>query len=164
MVFFKTAALLLALAVSANGLIKFEGLFNNENIPSTGKEWISISKGQEVQPADFSNEKPEVAAKMRATLQRMLTNGNDYYDYDANFVDGSTPYYEDEQQAWRYLGLFIDCNPEPELSDDDGNDDDYVNEQGRLLEGSQDENVNNTCIRYVLWAAVRFVVWNDVMC
>jgi len=89
-------------------------------------------------------------------------------------TDGSQDY-RDEQQAWRYLGLFVDCNPEAEIGDggcvhcdygdDDGSyyDDDSYNgddgggnndDQARFLQEGERENVNTTCNRYVLYAAV----------
>lgn len=74
------------------------------------------------------------------------------------YTDG-TQDYDDLQQAWRYLGMFIDCNPEEEIgsggecNDEDCGDDDYAGE--RFLEGSRD-NADTTCNRYVLYAAVSY--------
>lgn len=142
MKFLVTAALL----VSAVSALKVD-LMNGKNAPSTGQEWVTIGpNGHEAQPGDFSKHPPEMAAKLRATFQRTL-EGDGYKGYDMNFADSSVEY-PDEQQAWRYLGLFVDCNPEANLDEENGDE-----EEGRELSGSQD-NYDDTCTRYVLYAAV----------
>jgi len=72
-------------------------------------------------------------------------------DYDVD--DGWSSYLLDRNgesrdpysMAWRYLGMFMDCDP-----DDYGNDDDDVNSKdGRRLSGDSGDN----CVRKLLWAA-----------
>lgn len=152
MKYFAAAALLLN-SVSA---LKID-LLNAENAPSTGQEWVSIGRNQEAQIGDFSQYPPEKAARMRATFYRLLDEETaEEYDpspsvgYDQNFID-PTGYYPDEQQAWRYLGVFVDCNAEREYDEDQNDENDYRNLQSR------DEG-DNTCARYVLYGVVSFAV------
>jgi len=57
------------------------------------------------------------------------------------FVDTANTYYDGYQQAWRYLGWFVQCE---NSGGDQGNDDGY-----------QEKKINNyTCQRYLIWAAV----------
>lgn len=63
------------------------------------------------------------------------------------FADTSTTYYDGYQQAWRYLGWYVDCNG--------GSSRYYDRSGGGSHSGSGDEAVygNNYCQRYLMWAA-----------
>jgi hypothetical protein len=126
----------LSSAVSIGGAA-IDGMLKKSKIPSTGQEWVSVAPGAEVQLADFSAETPQTAARMKSTLNRMLSGTSERNgDYDTLFLDGTQTYYDEYAQAWRLLGMYIDCDA---VSDDDSNDNEY--ETG--------------CPRYLLWAAVR---------
>ena len=61
--------------------------------------------------------------------------------------------YDEYQQAWRYLGFFIDCEDDSRWA---SNDDYYGNNNNNYQQrnlGSHDEGTSDGCIRYVLWAA-----------
>jgi hypothetical protein len=68
------------------------------------------------------------------------------------FADTSTTYYDGYQQAWRYLGWYVDCNG--------GSSRYYDRSGGGSQSGSGDEAVygNNYCQRYLMWAAVSILI------
>jgi len=71
--------------------------------------------------------------------------------YSDVLVDGSTELYDDYAQAWRLLGLYVDCDGKR-----------FSEQQERKLEDAgeqqqqedQDQYYYQGCPRYLLWAAV----------
>jgi hypothetical protein len=90
------------------------------------KEWMSLSKTVDFIPAS------DQGSPLLRNAQKRLLN---YYKED--FVDGLETQYNEYAQAWRYLGLFMDC--------------DYVAQAQRRSLAADDGTV---CKRYLLWAAV----------
>ena len=72
---------------------------------------------------------------------RVLDSNDDFTSY---LVDEDGNEYEPYSLAWRYLGMYIDCDIDNENDDDDDDDD----EERRLDSGDGD------CERVLLWAAV----------
>lgn len=67
--------------------------------------------------------------------------------YAQSWADGVNQEWDDYQQAWRFLGFFIDCDDDSHWHYDD---DTYVQQYS----GSGDEEYTASgCPRYVLWAA-----------
>jgi hypothetical protein len=130
-----STALLLSSAVSIGGA-SIDGMLRKSKIPSTGQEWVSVAPGAEVQVADFSSETPQTAARMRNTLNRMLSGTSERQgDYNTIFLDGTQTYYDEYAQAWRLLGMYIDCDA--------------------VLTDDHEDEYQTGCFRYLLWAAVR---------
>jgi len=124
--------------------LKLDGFMLQSDAPSTGEEWKSISEKVQFQISSDFDEKDE---KMKNTLRLLLEGDQDSmparrrmdsqsnpYSKQAMFVDGQESYYEAYSQAWRYLGYYVDCNP------------DMDNDRRRLEDGGSD------CTRYLLWA------------
>lgn len=68
--------------------------------------------------------------------------------YGTNFfVDTDATYYDGYQQAWRYLGWYVQCGAPSDRY-----------EESHSHSGSQDQDDffkgNNWCQRYLIWAAV----------
>ena len=114
--------LFLALAWSATAF--------DEHRPSSDAEWITLSETESFQPAP-SNDNPRLRHAQRHLVE-----------YSSKFANGET-YYDEYSQAWRMLGMFIDCNPEKD-------------DRRRQLDEANvdDDGSENTCQRYLLWAAV----------
>ncbi|MGK3740976.1 MAG: hypothetical protein ACI8RD_010677 [Bacillariaceae sp.] len=79
------------------------------------------------------------------------------YDNDDNYqsylVDSDGNSYEPYAMAWRYLGMYIDCDVQQEYNDDDYDESDvYRRKKRRYLSGSG-SNDGDDCSRKVLWAA-----------
>jgi hypothetical protein len=102
------------------------------DMPS-GTHWMSLSKSVEFMPTDTQD-----APQLRAAQHRLLN----YFKDD--FADGLETQYNEYAQAWRYMGLYIDC------------DADVQNAQRRQLEQQQDNE--NACKRYLLWGAVSWLL------
>jgi hypothetical protein len=84
------------------------------------QEWISISETTQFQPASSTS--------LRKAQKRFLSG------YADGFVDGSETLYEEYAQAWRVLGLYVDCNTDAGLRRNLGDND-------------------SQCQRYIMWAA-----------
>lgn len=69
------------------------------------------------------------------TLERELASNDNEGSY---LVDKDGNAYEPYSLAWRYLGMYIDCDADKQVSDDNNS-------------GSGD---GNDCARKLLWAAV----------
>ena len=126
-----TALLLLAGLHSSSADILPKSM-DEISLPS-GEEWMSLSKSVDFMPA------PTQDSPMLRNAQKRLLN---YYKDD--FADGLETQYNEYAQAWRYLGLYMDC--------------DYVaqNQRRRLDQEAQDEAQDDgtICKRYLLWGAV----------
>lgn len=92
------------------------------------------------------------------TDQRRGLGSNDADYYSTYIVDKNGNEYEPYSLAWRYLGMYMDCDPQ-DYADDDYEEDDAQGDdeerrkamRERDLGGSQDEGGN--CERLLLWAA-----------
>lgn len=93
--------------------------------------------------------------------RRQQEDGEQDYDYQEEQQQGTNMYnkdvfaegqsdYDEYQQAWRYLGFFIDCEDSSRYSDDD---DMYGYNNNHRDMGSGDKGTSDGCNRYVLWAA-----------
>lgn len=103
------------------------------NLPS-GEEWMSLSKS-----VDFMAAPTQDSPLLRSAQQRLL---NFYKD---DFADGLETQYNEYAQAWRYLGLYMDCG--------------YVAQNRRLEQEAQDDG--SICKRYLLWGAVSLAPRNS---
>jgi hypothetical protein len=115
------------------------------NLP-TNKEWMSLTKSVDFMPANTEN-----SPFLRNAQKRLL---NYYKD---EFVDGLETQYDDYAQAWRYLGIFVDCsvyadNNRRKLDEAAAEGDDVADEADAAAAEVVDDGI--TCKRYLLWAAV----------
>ena len=86
------------------------------------------------------------------TLQRELGESND--NQGSYLVDENGDAYEPYSLAWRYLGMYVDCDPNEDSRNDQDDHDQDDHEQRKLESGSGD---GDDCSRKILWAAVSFV-------
>ena len=108
--------------------------------------------------------------------RQLLFGLNNDGEFSSQFVDAYGAEYSRQAQAWRFLGVYIDCRPSDEEEEQDdkrrrtegqdgeeeGNQQDQNQEQGnRDNEQNENEQVENgddqqrrICSRYALWAAV----------
>ena len=137
-------------------------VLNNNNafdLP-TDKEWMSLSKSVDYMPASMNDEN---ASFLRKAQNRLL---NYYKD---EFVDGLETQYDEYAQAWRYLGLYVDCNVYADnkrqlriLEEVEAEDEEVAEEEEAEEEVAEEEEVvddGKVCKRYLLWAAVSFACW-----
>jgi hypothetical protein len=110
---------------------------NERGIPTTGRDWVTMSEGKEFQPATVEHEDPVMQRRLAATQRRFL-------GYKENFIDGTETYYDPRSQNWRLLGFYIDCHAEDE--------DDHDRKRKRQLGEGDDDHAE--CQRYLLWAGV----------
>jgi hypothetical protein len=108
------------------------------------EEWISLSERVAFQPSKTSSN-TESDAMLRRSQSRLLS------EYTFSSVDGSETLYDDYAQAWRLLGLYVDCSTQVESEDRRLEED---NEDEAEEEGEEDEDEDEGCKRYMLWAAV----------
>lgn len=88
---------------------------------------------------------------LKDEVRRSLGGGGDGKDaFQSVLVDSDGNAYEPYAIAWRYLGLYIDCDDD---DDEEGADDD--DGEGRRLSG--DHGDDEDCSRKLLWAAVRCI-------
>jgi hypothetical protein len=134
--------------VSATGNKNKKNNNNNNNNAdgfNTGRDWVTLDNGVQFQPGQEMDPRIEHVRK--------LWSGNQDVDpYYEAFIDGGETYYDEHSQAWRALGLYIDC---------DANEADYDYDDCRR---SLQEDQQGGCLRYMLWAAVSTCVvdgWMD---
>jgi hypothetical protein len=79
--------------------------------------------------------------------------GSNDEDYSSYLVDKDGNEYEPYSLAWRYLGMYIDCDDadQEESNEDDQESDD---EKRRFLEEEDNGDDSGNCERVLLWAAV----------
>jgi len=132
-----------------------KGLLDKNNLPTTGKDWISLGDksgaGLEYQPNDFDDEDPETARRLRAIRDRTLLSWGTK-DYSTQFIDGGETYYDEYSQAWRLLGFYIDCDSPYEREGGCGGG--GGGENNNQQEVDENGNPAKNCVRYLLWAAV----------
>jgi hypothetical protein len=108
-------------------------------IPTTGADWISLNSKQEFQPATFDDHDASTAAQLVQAQRRFL-------GYRDNFVDGTETFYAERSQAWRLLGVYIDCDAQDE-------EDDHDRKLNKVKKERKLDDVQE-CQRYMLWAGV----------
>jgi hypothetical protein len=123
--------LLLSLSATLVSAVQLKGYLSKGNIPSSGKEWVTLDNGVEFQPSE------DVEPHLDHVRKLWSSTGN---TDDSVFADGTETYYDEYAQAWRLLGFYIDCNH----CDEDGS-----NEASCVQKGEEP-----VCQRYLLWAAV----------
>ena len=125
---------LLPLVASLASAAQSNGYLTKEDIPSSGKQWVTLDSGVEFQPGeDFDPHLQHV---------RKLWSSNGHAD-NRVFVDGTETYYDEYAQAWRLLGIYIDCDHcEAGMS------------EAECLQDGQEL----VCQRYLIWAAVRILI------
>ena len=90
---------------------------------------------------------PMYHSNQRRRRQRRRLDSHDDEDQQSSFlVDKDGNEYEPYALAWRYLGMYLDCDLDEEKEDDEEEED----EDRRLGSGSRDGG----CNRVLLWAAV----------
>ena len=82
-----------------------------------------------------------------------VTHTDDVYNIQP-FVEGISEY-DEYQQAWRLLGFMIDCDDTLSYMDDDAY---YAYQNNNGGSGSWDGGTGEGCHRYVLWAAVSWLM------
>lgn len=153
------AACLLILINSA----KAKSIQQSLGLP-TNQEWTSLTERVEFLPAA-----DEGSPQLRHAQRRFLSY------YSDHFVDGQETQYNDYAQAWRLLGLYVDCdaaaeerrrledgaddadeNADEQEQQDNGDEEDGQEEeqQNDEEEVEEEENDGDVCERRLLWAAV----------
>lgn len=122
------------------------------SIPTTGADWVSLSKDKQWQPALSESNDPAVQERLVHAQRRFL-------NYKDSFVDGSETYYDPNSQFWRLLGFYIDCNAQDEDDHKDRKrtlrtEQEVTQEQSHRALGDDDKA---ECQRYLMWAAVSAV-------
>ena len=96
------------------------------------------------------------AVKPSANVE-MVRRSRNLQEYSDVLVDGTETLYDEYAQAWRMLGLYVDCSDQGddrrqlEDAQEDNADEDAQEDNGE--DDDQDDN-GEGCKRYVLWAAV----------
>lgn len=100
---------------------------------------------------DASLEDPSSVPELFERTRRQLNNDNNNGGTSAYYIDRDGNEYEPYSMAWRYLGMYLDCDVN---AYDETNV--YVTDDGierrQLNSGSGDGN--DACGRKLLWAAV----------
>lgn len=122
---------------------------------------------------EFKKPKSKIDVRGEYDNHRDLGGSNDNQQ-QSYLVDSTGNEYEPYSLAWRYLGMYIDCDFEPasgSYEDDElqGNYDRRTKtrrrtttEQQRSLGGSGDSGDGGDCERVLLWAAVSFIAKSTV--
>ena len=132
-------------------------------LPSN-QEWTSLTER-----VDFLPVPDEGSPLLRHAQRRFLSY------YSDHFVDGQETQYNDYAQAWRLLGLYVDCdaaaeerrrledgaddadeNADEQEQQDNGNEEEDQEEEQQNDEEQveEEENDGDVCERRLLWAAV----------
>ena len=93
-----------------------------------------------------------------ATASLRYLSSTTSLEQDTFLVDSSSydTSYDGYQQAWRYLGFFIDCSNRGRNNNNNNNENNNNADRDRRQRylNEQDNEATNTCQRYLLWAAV----------
>jgi hypothetical protein len=132
-------------------------------IPTTGADWVTLPNGQEFQPATFDvSDHPDPADR-----EKLVRAQRRFLGYRDNFVDGTETFYSERSQAWRMLGVYIDCDAQNNEGGDDHKD--RKLKAGGLKQQTEEEDSNRKledvqqCQRYMLWAGVSQIKWKLVV-
>jgi hypothetical protein len=101
-----------------------------------GIEDFVVSEKSEKLFTETSSSKTPTARRKSDGTPRQLSEEDNYVSY---LVDRNGNAYEPYSLAWRYLGMYIDCDVDAQGDNEE-----------RFLEGDDDDD----CQRTVLWAAV----------
>lgn len=120
-----------------------DGFMLKSEVPDTGEDWRSLSENIEFQiSADFDYSDKKMQKTLTMLLEgdeeamkatRKLESYSDPYLTAELFADNA--FYTAYAQAWRYLGYYVDCDPQEDK------------DRRRM------ENNGGGCLRYLLWAA-----------
>jgi len=117
------------------------GMISKAQVPNTGRDWVTLDNGVEFQPG------PEYTFGHAARILSANGDGSTSF-YEANpFIEGAEIEFDEGQQAWRFVGWWIDCNEDIKgaYGNPDGGDNSH---------GSQSEDYEEgACQRYLMWAA-----------
>lgn len=119
-------------------------ILSSKTVPDTGNDWFSLKDRTEFQPAEAKD--PAKTPRLREAQRRFLR-------YDEQFIDGGETYYDEYAQAWRMIGMYIDCNVEEYVDQEEGEG----QEQQEAEENQDGDDAYSNmggCQRYLLWAAV----------
>jgi hypothetical protein len=130
-----------------------------EKVDTLKKEGASALEGEEHQWIRRINEDSKRSSHggmmMSEEERKLWGNANGFEPYnaysDAGLAD-EIQYYDKWQQAYRFLGGYIDC----EHSWSNGSHDNHNNNQNNNQGGG------NACSRWMIWAAVSCVLYNSV--
>lgn len=132
----KAITFLFLFTVTQGSAVSWKGFFlTPEDIPNSGKDWITLDNGIEFQPGEDVDPRVEHVRRLWGT-----SNSNNM-DHPV-FVDGTETYYNDYAQAWRLLGMYMDCH--------------YCANGGTEAACIQNGK-SSSCQRFLLWAAVSMV-------
>ena len=134
------------LVIVASSLVTATSGGKSMTPPSTGNEWMSLSKGIEFQPANAHETSTEHQQRaLRHAQKRFLADESQQAtQQQLSYVDSKETYYDAYAQAWRYVGFYTDCGPIQ---------DDHRRKKRRNRNLNEDEE--EPCAKYLLWAAVR---------
>ena len=108
------------------------------------------------------NNYPIHMAQDEQSIMRHLAAGDTEGGYQTMFDgDGMNVYHNIYATAWRYIGFYIDCSNL--YSSNNNNNNNHERDLGEEYQDERDlgggnDNQNQGCGRYLLWAAVRFVL------
>mmetsp|Transcript_18526 Transcript_18526/g.26165 ORF Transcript_18526/g.26165 Transcript_18526/m.26165 type:complete len:556 (+) Transcript_18526:113-1780(+) len=127
------------------------GMISKAQVPDTGKDWVTLDNGVEFQPGPgytFGHATRILAANYNNAGEE---EGNSYGAttfYEANpFIEGTDIEFDEGQQAWRFVGWWIDCNEF--IRGAYGHPDDDEGSHGSNSQDYEDDG----CQRYLMWAA-----------
>ena len=133
----------LSIVTGASATSMTGGIFTKDNVPNTGREWVTLDNGYQFQPAGNMDPPMEFVRKLTQKTSTFQAN-----PYASIFVDGTETHYDEYAQAWRALGFYIDCDScVYGNNNQDHNNDNHVACVG-------DKNYEAGCQRFLLWAAV----------
>jgi hypothetical protein len=87
--------------VCASLAAEINGYFRKEDIPSTGKDWVTLDSGVEFQAGEGVDPRLEHVRKLW---------GSNKAEGTPLFADGTETNYDEYAQARRLMGFYIDCN------------------------------------------------------
>jgi hypothetical protein len=123
-----------------------------DELPNTGREWITLDNGVEFQPGSDLDPRLEHARELWSRTSKTDSGFQNDNAFEKIFIDGTETHYDEYSQAWRYLGFYIDCDAVPTCNNDDDLED-CDERRKRGLEGDEDQDVYG-CMRFLLWASV----------
>ena len=124
---------LFSLIVTHGSAVQWKGYLTPDSIPNSGKNWITLDNGIEFQPGEDVDPRIEHVRRLWGTTSNKMDT--------PVFVDGTDTYYNDYAQAWRLLGMYMDCH--------------YCANGGTEATCIQNGK-SPSCQRFLLWAAVSF--------
>ena len=114
---------------------RLNGALSKDDIPDSGRDWVSLPNGVQFQPGPTDGKNEEENERLEY-LRKLAFDGFTSNNAESSsgvqsnpqlsqvFVDGTETYYDEWAQAWRVLGWYIDCDACDEQYEDGDNDDD----------------------------------------